>query len=149
MKFNKSSTQKERVMKFPEELKYTKDHEWALVKGNQVTIGITDHAQQALGDVVYIELPKEGRILRQGEAFGVVESIKAVSDLYAPVAGRVIQVNTALNEDPSQINRDPYMSAWMIRIEIDPLENVNAPMNAPMNALMNADSYSSYVAALK
>jgi glycine cleavage system H protein len=105
-------------MRFPDGLKYTKDHEWAKIEGNTITVGITDHAQSALGDVVYIELPSPGRVLKKGEAFGVVESIKAVSDLYSPVTGKVIASNTPLLDDPSQVNKDPHGISWMIKIEL-------------------------------
>jgi glycine cleavage system H protein len=128
-------------MNFPANLKYTRDHEWAKVEGNVVTVGITDHAQSALGDVVYVDLPKVGRELKSGETFGVVESIKAVSDLYSPLAGKVVAVNDGLPNDPSAVNKDAYGSAWMVKIEI-------ADTSA-LNALMDAAAYTSYVASLK
>jgi len=128
-------------MRFPEVLKYTKDHEWAKVEGKKVTVGITDHAQKALGDVVYVELPATGKILKKGEPFGVVESIKAVSDLYAPISGKVLAANSNLVEDPSQVNRDPHGAAWMIQIE--------ASHESEVNDLMDASSYSKYVEKLK
>jgi len=128
-------------MRFPENLKYTKDHEWAKLDGKTVTVGITDHAQSALGDVVYVELPAVGRTLKPGETFGVVESIKAVSDLYAPLAGKVVEANSALTDDPAQINKDPHGSAWMIKLELaDPTS---------VNELMTAAAYSKYVESLK
>ncbi|MEO5970577.1 MAG: glycine cleavage system protein GcvH [Bdellovibrionia bacterium] len=128
-------------MRFPENLKYTKDHEWAKTDGNTVTIGITDHAQSALGDVVYIELPAPGRVLNKGDAFGVVESIKAVSDLYSTVTGKVVAANTPLLDDPSQVNKDPQGIAWMIKIELtDP---------ASTSDLMDAKSYTKLVETLK
>lgn len=128
-------------MNFPTQLKYSKEHEWALIEGQKVTIGITEHAQNALGDVVYTELPAVGRTLKKGEAFGVVESIKAVSDLYSPVSGKVVEVNSNLPDDPSLINRDPYSGAWMIRIELtDP---------ASAEDLMDASAYQKYVDSLK
>ena len=102
-------------MNFPSDLKYTKDHEWIRVEGGAATIGITDHAQRALGDIVFVELPALGKTLKQGGTFGVVESIKAVSDLYSPVAGRVAQINTNLPDDPAQVNKDPY-AAWFFRL---------------------------------
>ena len=128
-------------MNFPANLKYTRDHEWAKVEGNVVTVGITDHAQSALGDVVYVDLPKVGRELKSGETFGVVESIKAVSDLYSPLAGKVVAVNDGLPNDPSAVNKDAYGSAWMVKIEI-------ADASA-LNALMDSAAYTSYVASLK
>lgn len=127
-------------MRFPENLKYTKDHEWAKIEGTTATIGITDHAQKALGDVVFVDLPKTGRVLKNHETFGVVESIKAVSDLYSPLAGRILEVNSALLEDPARVNREPHTSAWMIKMEIDP---------SATRELMDADSYTKYVEALK
>lgn len=128
-------------MRFPENLKYTKDHEWAKVDGNTITVGITDHAQSALGDVVYIELPPPGRILKKGDAFGVVESIKAVSDLYSPVTGKIVAANTPLLDDPSQVNKDPQGIAWMVKIEVtDP---------ASTSELMDAQTYSKLVETLK
>lgn len=127
-------------MKFPAELKYTKDHEWAKIEGNTITVGITDHAQSALGDIVYSDLPQVGRAVKKGETFGVVESIKAVSDLYAPVTGKVLEANGELANDPSQINRDPYAS-WMVKIELtDPSSAAD---------LMDAAAYEGYVASLK
>ncbi len=106
-------------MEFPEELRYTKEHEWALVEGNVVTVGITDYAQDSLGDIVYLELPEEGTEVESHEPFGVIESVKAVSDLYAPVSGRVVEVNRDLIDQPEIINEDPYGEGWMIKIEFD------------------------------
>jgi len=104
--------------KFPSHLKYTKDHEWALVEGNIATIGITHHAQEALGEVVFVELPAKGKSLKKGDTFGVVESIKAVSDLYSPLSGKVIDTNTALVDEPGVTNTEPYTKAWMIKLEL-------------------------------
>jgi len=103
----------------PEDFYYTKDHEWAQVDENIVTIGITEFAQEQLGEVVYVELPEEGAKVNQGESFGVVESVKAASDLYAPVSGTVIEVNMTLVDDPSSLNDDPMNDGWLIRIEMD------------------------------
>ena len=103
----------------PQELMYTKDHEWAQVDDNVVSVGITEYAQDALGEVVYVELPEEGQKVTQNEPFGVVESVKAVSDLIAPVSGTVVEVNEALTEQPGNVNDDPYGDGWMIRIEMD------------------------------
>jgi glycine cleavage system H protein len=103
----------------PQELFYTKDHEWAQVDENVVSVGITEYAQDALGEVVYVELPEEGEKLNQGEPFGVVESVKAVSDLFAPVSGTVVEVNESLLEQPGSLNDDPYGDGWLIRLEID------------------------------
>lgn len=126
---------------FPENLMYTKDHEWAKIEGSHVTIGITDHAQSALGDVVFVELPQVGRELKIGETFGVVESIKAVSDLYAPVTGKVIAVNEAAIGEPSLVNREPHTDGWLVKIELtDP---------ASTKSLMDATSYTALVNSLK
>ncbi|MEW5980329.1 MAG: glycine cleavage system protein GcvH [Acidobacteriota bacterium] len=106
-------------MDFPEDLKYTKEHEWARFDSDTiVTVGITDYAQESLGEIVYVELPEEGSQVNHGEAFGVVESTKAVSDLYAPVTGTVVEVNDTLLDNPEMINEDPYEDGWMIRIEM-------------------------------
>jgi glycine cleavage system H protein len=102
---------------YPEDLKYTKDHEWARVEGARVTVGITQFAQEQLGDVVYVELPKVGSALKKGEPFGVVESTKAVSELFAPVSGKVIEVNDALVDHPEAINSDPYKDGWMVKVD--------------------------------
>lgn len=104
-------------MNFPDDLRYTKDHEWARAKGTAVTVGITDFAQEQLGDVVFVELPAVGAILTRGASFGVVESTKAVSELYAPVSGKVLEVNGPLVEAPEKLNGDPYGQGWMIVIE--------------------------------
>ncbi len=103
----------------PEDYYYSKEHEWAQVDENIVTIGITEFAQEQLGEIVYVELPEEGAKVNQGESFGVVESVKAASDLYAPVSGTVIEVNLALGDDPSALNDDPMNDGWLIRIEMD------------------------------
>jgi glycine cleavage system H protein len=129
-------------MRFPKELKYTKDHEWTKTEGNTITIGVTDHAQSALGDIVFCELPQVGRNLKNHETFGVVESIKAVSDLFSPVAGKVIAINSALTDQPSDINQDPYGKAWMIKLEV-------ADAAAATQDLMNADTYAKFVETLK
>lgn len=106
----------------PSRYKYTKDHEWADISGGVAKIGITDYAQQQLGDVVYIELPEIGARLKQGQSFGTIESVKAVSELYAPVGGEVVTVNTALKQKPEVVNGDPYGS-WMIELKLaDPSE---------------------------
>ncbi len=102
----------------PEDLHYSKDHEWVRVEGDIATIGITDYAQNSLGDVVYVELPKAGDELAAQEAFGSVESVKAVSELFTPVSGTVTAVNDALQDDPEKVNIDPYGDAWMIRVKM-------------------------------
>ncbi|TCJ15931.1 glycine cleavage system protein GcvH [Rubrobacter taiwanensis] len=103
----------------PGELKYTRSHEWVREEGDTVTVGITDHAQEELGDVVFVELPQVGDSFGAGESFGVVESVKAVSDLYAPVGGEVVEVNEALNERPELVNEDPYGEGWMIKLKAE------------------------------
>jgi glycine cleavage system H protein len=128
-------------MRFPKELKYTKDHEWAKIDGKIATIGVTDHAQSSLGDIVFVELPQVGRTLKDREVFGVVESIKAVSDLYSPLPGKVTEKNSALSDDPSRINKDPYGDAWMIKIEVSDASAVSS--------MMDADAYARFVDTLK
>jgi glycine cleavage system H protein len=115
----------------PEDYYYTKDHEWAQVDENIVSIGITEFAQNALGEIVYVELPEEGEKVNQGEAFGVIESVKAASDLYAPVSGTVIEVNASISEDPSILNDDPINNGWLIRIEMDSEKELANLMRAP------------------
>jgi glycine cleavage system H protein len=119
------------TMNFPEDLKYTRDHEWARVKGNRVTIGITDFAQDQLGDVVYVELPDLGDVVKKGEAFGVVESTKAVSDLFAPVSGKVVEVNDPLADAPETVNEDPYEEGWMIVVEVADPKDLGDLLDAP------------------
>ena len=110
-------------MEFPEDLKYTREHEWARKKGANVVVGITEFAQDQLGDVVFVELPSVGDPVKKGESFGVVESTKAVSELFAPVSGKVVEVNDPLSDAPETINEDPYEEGWMIQVEItDPKE---------------------------
>jgi len=106
-------------MEFPEELKYTEEHEWVLVEDDIATIGITDFAQDALGDVVFVELPAIGARVEAGKPFGVVESVKAVSDVYAPVTGEVVEINEELPDTPELINSSPYEDAWMIKVRLD------------------------------
>lgn len=131
-------------MNFPANLKYTKDHEWTLTSGNRVRIGITDHAQSALGDVVFVELPAVGKELKSGQAFGVVESIKAVSDLYTPVSGKVTAINSDLPNDPALVNREPYDKAWMIEIEVSD----SAAMSSMEASLLDSTKYAAYVKSL-
>lgn len=115
----------------PEEYYYTKDHEWAQVDENVVTVGITEYAQDSLGEVVYVELPEEGQKVTQGEPFGVVESVKAVSDLVAPVSGTVIEVNMSMSDNPGALNDDPMNDGWLIRIEMDTEKELANLMRAP------------------
>jgi glycine cleavage system H protein len=108
---------------FPKDLLYTKEHEWARVRGNVAVIGITRFAVEQLGDVTQLDLPKQGQTLAREQVFGTVESVKAVSDLFAPVAGKVVKVNTALNDAPETLNSDPYEGGWLVEIELsDPAE---------------------------
>ncbi len=118
---------------YPSDLKYSKDHEWARAAGKTVVIGVTDHAQEALGDVVYVELPKVGDAITAGSPFGVIESTKAVSELFAPVSGKVIKVNQSLVDSPQTVNQDPYQTGWII--EVEPSDS------KPLDALMDASSY--------
>ena len=105
-------------MSVPEELQYTRSHEWVRTEGDNATIGITDHAQDELGDVVFVELPEVGATLDAGDSFGTVESVKAVSDLYTPVGGEVIEVNEALDSSPEKINEDPYGEGWIVKLRV-------------------------------
>jgi glycine cleavage system H protein len=106
------------VVNVPADLKYTKEHEWLKIDGNVATVGITDWAQGELGDIVFVELPDVGAGVEQMKSFGTIEAVKAVSDLYAPIDGKVTEVNAALDDDPMVINRDPYGDGWMIKIEV-------------------------------
>ena len=112
-------------MNVPTELMYTREHEWVGVEGKIATIGITDWAQSELGDVVFVELPAVGREVKQGDAFGTIEAVKAVSDLYSPVSGKVIEVNSALDDDPMTVNREPYGDGWMIKVEMFDASELN------------------------
>jgi glycine cleavage system H protein len=128
-------------MEFPEDLKYTKEHEWARVEKDSVVVGITDYAQENLGEIVYVELPEEGSLVSRSEAFGVVESTKAVSDLFAPVSGNVVEVNDALLDNPELINEDPYEDGWMIRIGVS--------NESELEKLLNAAEYETFIEAEK
>ena len=105
-------------MNIPGELKYTKEHEWVKMDGNIATIGITDYAQGELGDVVFVELPEVGAEVVQGESFGTIEAVKAVSELYSPVTGKITEINEGLDDDPMVVNREPYGEGWMIKVEL-------------------------------
>ncbi len=123
----------------PADLRYTREHEWAKAEGNRVRVGITAYAQEQLGDVVFVELPKVGAKVTQMQGFGVVESVKAVSDLFAPLDGTVAEVNEALRDTPELVNQDPYGRGWMIVI--------TPSRPAPLDALMTANQYEEFVAA--
>lgn len=116
-------------MAYPADFKYTKEHEWIKVDGNTGTIGITDHAQEALGDIVFVELPKPGANIEAGKSFGTVESVKAVSDLYAPVSGTVTEVNGDLATAPEKVNSEPHQ-AWMVKVKLANPSEVNSLMSA-------------------
>jgi glycine cleavage system H protein len=122
-------------MTYPENLKYTKDHEWIDVSGDRGRVGITDYAQRQLGDVVYVELPDVGAKLKAGQSFGTVESVKAVSDLYAPVSGEVVEVNSALKTTPESLNKDPHGS-WMIVLKIADTGETGALLDATQYATL-------------
>lgn len=124
-------------MNFPSELKYTKDHEWVKVEGDVATIGVTDFAQGELGDIVYVEIETVGDTLNKEEVFGSVEAVKTVSDLFMPVGGEVLEVNSALDSSPEVVNSDPYGEGWMVKIKIS-----NA---SELNELMSADDYKSHI----
>jgi len=124
-------------MGYPNDRRYTKDHEWLVLKGDVATVGITDYAQHELGDVVFVELPKTGAQVAAGKSFGTVESVKAVSEIYAPASGEVVEVNAGLHDTPEKINTDPHGDAWLIRIKM------SNPADA--NSLMDAAAYEAYI----
>lgn len=126
-------------MNIPENLRYSKDHEWIAVEGDTATIGITDYAQHALGDVVYVDLPRAGDRFGTHEAFGSVESVKAVSEIFTPVAGEVLEVNDSINDTPEAVNKEPYTDGWMVRVKMD------NPGEA--DAMLSAVEYEEYLAA--
>jgi glycine cleavage system H protein len=126
---------------YPENYRYTKEHEWVLVEGDTGTIGITDHAQEELGDIVYVDLPKVGAVLEQGKSLGSVESVKAVSDVYCPVSGEVIEINSTLADKPESLNSDPHGAAWLVKLKL------SAPAEA--QSLMTAADYQAYIGAEK
>jgi glycine cleavage system H protein len=126
---------------YPQQLHYTKEHEWVGLEGDIATVGVTNHAQEELGDIVYVELPKVGAKVEKGKTLGSVESVKAVSDIYSPLSGEVTEVNEKLAETPEKINQDPHGEAWLVRIR------VSAP--GEMSDLMDAGEYESYIAAEK
>ncbi|HUU51012.1 MAG TPA: glycine cleavage system protein GcvH [Nitrospinota bacterium] len=124
-------------MEFPKDLKYSKEHEWTRIEGGKAIIGITDHAQEELGDVVFVELPEVGSEVEQMGTFGVVESVKAVSDLYSPVTGEVLEINEALKEEPELINSDPYGDGWLIVVKISDEDEIDA--------LLSAEEYEAFI----
>lgn len=125
-------------MNFPENLRYTKDHEWILLEGNIATIGVTEFAQRELGDIVYVDISTLGKALAAEEVFGSVEAVKTVSDLFLPVAGTITEVNKALEAQPELVNSDPYGAGWMVKMTVDNADDVAA--------LLSAEAYSATVA---
>jgi glycine cleavage system H protein len=123
---------------YPSDYRYTKDHEWIKLDGQVGTIGITDYAQAELGDVVFVELPKAGTQVKAGQSFGTVESVKAVSEIFSPVSGEVVETNAALADSPEKINQDPHGAAWLVKVRLaDPKE---------ISGLMDAAAYQAYIA---
>ena len=125
-------------MAYPANYRYTKQHEWVDVKGDAATIGITDYAQQELGDVVFVELPKPGASVTAGKSLGTVESVKAVSEIYSPVSGEVVEANAALHDTPEKINSDPHGAAWLVKVRLGNL--------AELKDLMDATAYEAFIA---
>jgi glycine cleavage system H protein len=126
-------------MSYPETYKYTKEHEWVNVEGEMGTVGITDHAQHELGDIVFVELPKAGSKVTKGQTFGSVESVKAVSDIFSPVSGNVTAVNESLSSNPEKLNADPHGDAWLLKVKLS--------NPAEINELMSAVEYQEYIGA--
>lgn len=122
---------------YPDKYRYTKEHEWVLLEGDTGTVGITDHAQKELGDIVYVDLPAAGTQVEQGKSFGSVESVKAVSDIYSPVTGEVVEVNPMLATSPEKLNQDPHGDAWLVKIKLsDPSQ---------FEGLLSASDYQAYL----
>lgn len=128
-------------MEFDDSVRYQKSHEWARKEGDSIVVGISDYAQDSLGDVVFVEVPEKGKSVKKGEAFGVVESVKAASDIYAPVSGEVVETNEALADTPETVNQEPFAGGWLVKIK---------PSNPDeYEALMDADAYKSYTEGLE
>jgi len=125
------------VSNVPNNLKYSKEHEWVRVEGNRAYIGITDFAQSELGDIVFVELPEVGATLTANETFGTVESVKTVSDLYAPISGTIVEVNTELNDAPEKVNEQPYEGAWMLVVEVSDASE--------LDNLLSSDDYTAFI----
>lgn len=125
-------------METPEDLRYSEEHEWVRMEGDVATIGITAYAQDSLGDIVFVELPAAGRSLAVGDGFGVVESVKAVSDVYSPVSGEIVAVNAALETAPEQVNNAPYSDGWMIKVRVSD--------RSALDKLMDAEAYTGFTA---
>ena len=126
-------------MTYPETYKYTKEHEWVKLQGEQGTIGITDHAQEELGDIVFVDLPKVGAKVTKSQTFGSVESVKAVSDIYSPVSGEITAINELLQKSPEKLNSDPHGEAWLIEVKLSSTDEINE--------LMSAADYQKYIGA--
>lgn len=124
-------------MNFPEDLKFSKEHEWVRVSGNIATIGVSDYAQDQLGEVVFVELPDEGEEFEKDDAFGVIESVKSVNDIYAPLTGRIVEVNDPVVDSPEIVNEDPYGEGWLVKIEVSNLKE--------LGELMSAKDYEAYI----
>ncbi len=124
-------------MKIPENLKYTKDHEWVLVEDDTATVGITDYAQDELGDIVYLEMPDVGEHFSQGDAIGTIEAVKTVADIYTPVSGEIVQVNEALQDAAEMVNKDPYGEGWMVKVQMTD--------SAELEKLLTPDKYKEMV----
>ena len=124
---------------YPEEFRYTKEHEWVKVEGDAGTVGITDHAQKELGDIVYVDLPKVGAKVEKGKSLGSVESVKAVSDIYSPVSGEVVAINETLTSAPEKLNEDPHGAAWLVKVRL------SAPND--IKQLLSASDYQTYIGA--
>ncbi|MCC7342070.1 MAG: glycine cleavage system protein GcvH [Bryobacterales bacterium] len=122
---------------YPANFRYTKEHEWVLVEGDTGAVGITDHAQSELGDIVYVDLPQVGSTMTQGETFGSVESVKAVSDLYAPISGEVTAINDSLAKSPEKLNSDPHGEAWLVKVKLTHPDEIQH--------LLSAEDYQSYI----
>lgn len=131
------TNQKQIQMNIPSNLKYSKDHEWIRVEGDEAYVGITDFAQSQLGDIVFVDVTTEGETLAQGEVFGTIEAVKTVSDAFLPVGGEVLEFNAALNDAPEMVNKDPYGEGWMVKIKMtDPAE---------LDALLSAEDYAKLI----
>jgi len=130
---------KQIAMNFPSEVKYTKDHEWVRVEGNEAYVGITDFAQRELGDIVYIDINTVGEEVKKDDVFGTVEAVKTVSDLFMPVTGTILEVNTALNDSPELVNSDPFGEGWMVKVTLADV--------AAVEELLDADAYKALVGA--
>jgi glycine cleavage system H protein len=126
-------------MSYPENFRYTKEHEWVSVDGDVGTIGITDHAQHELGDIVFVDLPRVGTSVSQGKTIGSVESVKAVSDIYSPVSGEIVEINTALADAPEKLNDEPHGAAWLVKIRLSAPDEIKN--------LLSVDDYRSYIGA--